>query len=325
MRLNFCTLFDSNYLLKGVAMYESLKKWCSNFHLYIFAFDDKALRTLRKLKLSNVTIIPLLEFEGRGLLAVKSTRTKAEYCWTCTPSTIWYVINKYHLNHCTYLDADIFFYASPEILIKELGSDSVLITEHRYTPLYDQTKTSGKYCVQFITFKNTAEGRKVLKWWRKACLEWCYSRFEDNKFGDQKYLDDWLERFTGVSILENLGGGAAPWNVQQYKFAKRGPAIVGAENTTGKAFFLVFYHFHKMELFSIFGGIKYLPTYGYEIGNSIDKIIYGPYIKTLTSIRKKIKKMDPKIDTDFSGLCDYVCRYLHNRAFLAKHYIKQLI
>ena len=71
----------------------------------------------------------------------------------------------------------------------------------------------------------------MLNWWRESCNAWCYARLEDGKFGDQKYLDDWTIRFEGVHVLENLGGGVAPWNIQQYKFEE-------------KPFELVFYHFH---------------------------------------------------------------------------------
>ena len=52
MKLNFCTLFDSNYLLKGLSLYESLVKQCkSDFHLYVFLFDDKSYDIMKKLNL----------------------------------------------------------------------------------------------------------------------------------------------------------------------------------------------------------------------------------------------------------------------------------
>lgn len=240
---NFCTLFDSYYLSRGIAMYRSLKKNCPDFHLYIFPFDAKALEILTQLSLDHVTLISLEEFENEDLLGVKKSRTKGEYCWTCTSSTIYYCLTKFDLPICTYIDADLFFYSDPDVLIKELGESSVLITEHRYTKEYDQSKTNGIYCVQFISFKNDESGMKALTWWRDRCIEWCFNRLEDGKFGDQKYLDDWTTRFEGVHVLRHLGGGVAPWNVQQYRIEQDNFKnwITNKNEVTQE---LVFFHFH---------------------------------------------------------------------------------
>src|SRR5213075_3097505 len=109
------------------------------------------------------------------------------------------------------------------------------------------------YCVQFMCFKNNEDGLTALKWWRERCLEWCYNRVEDGKFGDQKYLDDWPERFSGIVWeLKNIGGGVAPWNVQQYKFIKANKnKISGIEKNTGDNFELVFFHFHALSFIKI--------------------------------------------------------------------------
>ncbi|MGB4775167.1 MAG: glycosyl transferase [Daejeonella sp.] len=266
-------------------MYQSLEKNCSIFHLYIFAFDDEAHQVLTKLMLKNATVISLKEFESEELLSIKPSRTAGEYCWTCTPATILYCIQKYQLNNCTYVDSDLLFFADPKLLIDELGADhSVLITDHRYTPEYDQTETSGKYCVQFITFKNATEGLLVLNWWYQACLEWCFNRMEDNKFGDQKYLDDWSTRFKGVHELKHLGGGVAPWNTQQYTFSEVNKKILGTEISTGKKFDLIFYHYH---------GLKYctnniFDVSMYNLNRNVLSYIYKPYIRSLKQAEKKI-------------------------------------
>lgn len=290
--LNFCTLFDSNYLLQGIAMYESLKKYCDDFHLYIFAFDDKSCSILKKLNLPRATVISLNEFEDKELLEVKPFRSKGEYCWTCTPSVILYAIRKYKLKTCTYLDADLYFFASPGVLLNELNGDSIIITEHRYTPGYDSSITSGKYCVQFVTFRNDERGLKALKWWRLRCLEWCYARVEAGKFGDQKYLDDWTTRFKGVHVLAHLGGGVAPWNIQQYEIFKKNNRFFAVEKSSRKLFQIIFYHFFSLKFFQ--KGIIQL-TSSCLLRKKEINLLYKPYIKHLGDIRNKLKKVDKSI------------------------------
>ncbi len=225
--LNFVTLFNSGYLTRGLVLYQSLEKQCSSFHLYIVAFDTATFEYFKTNPQKYLTVISLEQFEDDELKRVKPTRSVAEYCWTCTASTILYCITNFKLSNCTYIDADMSFYSDPKVLVDEMGNDSVLITEHRYTAKYDQSITSGKYCVQFVTFKNTEDGMTVLNWWRNACIDWCYNRVEDGKFGDQKYLDSWTTKFKGVHELNHLGGGIAPWNVQQYNFSKKNDKIIG--------------------------------------------------------------------------------------------------
>jgi hypothetical protein len=273
---NFCTLFDSHYLTRGVALYESLLENCPEFHLYIYAFDDVSYEILVSLNLSHASIVSLTEFEDEALLEVKPTRSVGEYCWTCTPSVIKHAIETYQLPSCTYLDADIYFFADPALIIDELCSQSILITEHRYTPEYNQTKNSGIYCVQFTTFKNDTSGMSALNWWREACIEWCYNRVEDGKFGDQKYLDDWPMRFEGVHVLQHLGGGVAPWNVQQY-------------DLSDPRFEVVFYHFHGLKFIQDqmvnLGKYKYTPA--------VLSRVYQPYISHIERINTQLVLISP--------------------------------
>jgi hypothetical protein len=252
-KLNFCTLFDSAYLSRGLLLYDSLKKNTTDFHLYIFAFDSLTFEILVKLNLSNATIISLKAFENQALLNIKGSRTKAEYCWTCTSSVIYYVLDTFDVHSCTYIDADLYFFGSPQVLIDEIPENkSVLITEHRYSGFAQifEKKRAGRFCVQFITFYNTTESKSILKKWIGQCIDWCYNRYEDGKFGDQKYLDTWPIEYPQVHILCNKGGGVAPWNAMQYNFIVKEDKIVGHENRDNDGFEVVFFHFHFVRIMS---------------------------------------------------------------------------
>ena len=289
---NFCTLFNTHYFSRGLALYYSLEKNCPNFHIYIFAFDDKTKELLHGIKLEKATIISLTEFEDNELLKIKPTRSVAEYCWTCTSSTILYVLERFNVESCTYVDADLFFYSNPAQIFDEMGSKSILITEHRYSPQYNKQLKAGKYCVQFVTFRNNIEGLTALRWWRERCIEWCYAKYEDGKFGDQLYLEDWTERFKGVHVLQHLGGGLAAWNIQQYIFEKVNDHIAGIEILTGRKFEVIFYHFHYLKFYTN-GKIELGRR---TLDESILNIFYQPYIKFLDEIKSKISSIDNSFD-----------------------------
>lgn len=295
---NFCTLFDSNYLSRGLTLYHSLEKVCDNFHLYIFAFDDRSFAILNKLQLRHATVIPLNKFEDPDLLGVKPTRTRAEYCWTSTSSTILYVLNNFPVDQCTYLDADMMFFASPKPLFDEMEGKSILITEHRYSPQYNKEALSGKYCVQFVSFKKDVEGLTALRWWRDRCIEWCYARHEDGKFGDQQYLDDWMTRFSGVHELRHLGGGMAAWNVQQYDVFTKNDTLWGKETATGSEFPVIFYHFHYL---------RFLQPDLIELGRrtltgKVLRLIYMPYVQALEKSAATLRMIDDSFDPHGAGV-----------------------
>lgn len=284
----FCTLFDSNYLTRGLALYHSLKNTGESFVLYAVCFDDLAYVVLTKLGLPDLVAISLEQFETSSLLAVKPQRTAGEYCWTCTPHVISHVLETYHLSDVTYLDADLFFYEKPSILFNEFEQSgaSVLITPHRYTPRYDQSIASGIYCVQFMTFKADECGLKVLQWWQDRCLEWCYNRVEDGKFGDQKYLDNWPEQFKCVHVLQHVGGGVAPWNIQQYNLSCDERKIYANEWP------VVFYHYHGYKQYTD----NTHDLGGYRITNTAIDLLYRPYVQSLQEAKQEIMTVAPNFD-----------------------------
>ncbi len=298
---NFCTLFDRNYFYKGLAMYNSLLANSTvDFNLWILCMDDLTYELLQKMNLPKMKLVSLKEFESPELLKVKAERGLAEYSWTCASNFTWFLVQKHpEMEMITYLDADLYFFSDPKLLIDELGDKDVMITEHRYTKKYNQALASGKYCVQFMVFKNNSNGLAVLDWWRLAVLNWCYARLDNGRFGDQKYLDDWLTRFHGIHELQHLGGGVAPWNVQQYDFVRENNKIWGGVRKQSDKWPLVFYHFHS---FCILSPQSYFPVRGYDLSKNVRTLIYEPYFKALQDNIALVKKFAPDFNFGYKSV-----------------------
>lgn len=308
MKYNFCTLFDKNYLYKGLALQESLVKNCPEFTLWILCMDTVTYDLLKKLNLVNVELIKLNELEDSELLKIKNSRTPVEYCWTLTPSLPLYILkHKQHLNHIAYLDADLFFYHDPKPLFDEMGNDSILIVKHNYASRFqEKEKTSGVFNVEFLIFKNNQQGLDCLQWWRDRCLEWCFFKYEEGKLGDQMYLNDWPNRFSGVHVLKHQGGGVAPWNIEKYKFTQKNNLVL-INNLP-----VIFYHFHA---FKIYSAHKFEPlTDYYYYPAMLKKHIYQPYFASIQKAMMKVKKININFHNGFTKIIS--AKYLWRKIIL---------
>ena len=273
--MNFCTLFDSYYIHKGIALYLSLEKITHDFHLYVMAFDKECYAKLQSLSFQHMTVELVSDFETPELLAVKPTRSKAEYCWTCGPSVIWYFLTKYKLPNLTYLDSDLYFVGNPQIVFDEIGEKSIAITEQGISKKSESLY--GKYCVQFMFFKNDEDGRSALLWWRDSCIDWCFQRFEDGKYGDQKYLDQFPVKFNNLCVITNYGAGIAPWNMHKYWYNNNSICYKGLWYPC------IFVHMHGLKL-TISDKKMLLRSYDDTITQSDKEAFYNGYAELLMNV-----------------------------------------
>jgi len=313
----FCTLFDCNYLLKGVAMLRTLSQNCPDAHVHVLCMDDPTREILEQLELPYVTCLSLLELEDEALLAVKPGRSLAEYCWTLSPCLPWYVLeHNPGIDAITYLDADLYFYSPLQPVFDEIGDASIVIIEHRFPQAFKNLEVNGRFCVEWVGFRRDEQGMACLARWREQCIEWCFHRLEEDRMGDQKYLDQWPGKFSRLHILQHKGAGIAPWNYSQYRFGLDRQGIVTVDDTP-----LVFYHFHQFQLLSN-GGFDRLSG-SYRALGPEPKTVYEAYEAALMGVLKDVRSLRP----DFSAGIKPALRIKSQRLvqYLLPQSMKQLL
>ncbi len=288
---HYVTYFDRNYLVKGIALINSLRRHENrNFELFVVCMDELTRSLLDKLDFEQVTTVPLHSIErcDEPLVEARAKRTLVEYYWTLTPTIALRILERHpRIEVLTYLDADLFFYSSPDPIFEELGDNSILIHEHRYSAECAHLATNGTYNVGLMSFRNDPRGLTALRWWRERCNEWCFNRFENGKKGDQSYLEDWPSRFEGVRVLEHIGAGVGPWNHQQYRLRGERDGSVRVDNCA-----LVFYHFHALTMVS---PDLVMPTgYNFQLNEDVLRYVVVPYVDALRDATSRLLEQMPQ-------------------------------
>ncbi len=315
-----CTYFDRGFLIQGLALWRSLAAHDPEAVLWVLALDDFTAEFLRELGEPRLRVVPLarLETDDAELAAARANRTRVEYYFTLSPCwPIWLLTTQPEVERVTYLDADLFFFASPAPIFAamDVAHASVLITAHRFPAWLRHYERHGKFNVGVLSFRNDAVGRACLDDWRARCLEWCHDRIEGERYADQKYLDAWPRRVgRALLVLEHAGVNAAPWNWDGATWSGVAPAPVDEpgcppnQRVGGNALHLsingqplIVFHFAR---FRPVAGDRWWQSGQLDYGIMPQEwrdAIYGPYWRALDAARAEIAARRPGFDFPRGG------------------------
>jgi len=279
----YCTYFDHNYLPRGLALYQSLQRHAAGAELWVLCLSEACHGALQQLALPHLVPVRLADFEAANpdVAATRPSRSQIEYYFTCSPAWLLFVLeSNADAEWATYLDSDLFFFASPDPIYQEMKDAAFGIIPHRFARGLEDQRRFGIYNVGWVSVRKRDDGIAALRWWRERCIEWCYDRVEGDRFADQRYLDRMPETFSGVHVISHLGANLAPWNIADCRL-EWNDARVEIE----QRYPLLFFHFYGVKR----SGDYYFNShrvYRAPFSGLVKERLYKPYAAALAEAER---------------------------------------
>jgi len=287
---HYCTLFDRNYLTRGLALHRSLRRHAREFTLHVLCLDAATEEALATLALPGVELVSLeaLQDWDPDLRAVRGGRSLPEFYFTCKPFLLGYLLERApRLERLSYLDSDLYFFADTACVERECAGSPIALTPHRFSAKNAGRKKYGNFNAGWLSVDGGVEARRFVEWWRNRCHEWCRTVVEEMRFGDQKYLDQVPALFPGTRILSHPGMNLGPWNILPGSVAQ----AAGGVTVSGQR--LVFFHFHGIRRLYLDYYDCGLFEYGVALTPEIRNGIYRPYLAELSDCAHQASTLAP--------------------------------
>ena len=222
--INICTLSDSKFLLKGLALYQSLINSGNEFTLHYLCIDNESSNILISLGLKNLIAYDLEYFEYNDDKLLKcrnnppsefAANKEEQFIWALAPYFTNYILKKLPENeYLFYIDADICIYENLSQLLQIIGYKSVGIHSHKFNSAYNDNYRTGWFNVGIVIFKNNLFGQLISTFWKNLLLDSNNSYYEKyGTCGDQKYLELFPKIWSlQTCIFDNDIEHLAPWN-----------------------------------------------------------------------------------------------------------------
>ena len=282
----FCTISSRAYVVKTLALYESIKKHVQNFRLWICCMDEATHALLSRCALTNVRLLRASEVETPAIRATRESKTLAEYCWTMKPALCSFVLSQYNVQQLLYCDSDIYFFSHPQPIYDTWKGYATLLCRQLGTRQLEDAH--GIFQAGLIGFSKSAESLKVLEWWLQKCTEWCYNdHSRADRWGDQKYLQQIPDNFVSIKINNRRGIVAAPWNIVMNNTLGLAVNRSGSDVYIGSEK-LICYHFGSLNIFNEnrYDLWKLEPL---SFSADVKRHIYTPYLLHLRTILQALR------------------------------------
>ena len=262
-------------------MAESLFRCAPQARLFVLAFDPAVGAEFAGLFDERVEVVSIdhLEAVDDQLREVRSDRTFREYLSTVRAPFMLELFRSHpELQDLTFVDADMYFFSSPEPLLDELKSAHVLLTPHEFPVHCEHWRRCGDYNAGWFTVRNSEPGIAALEWWRRKCLEWCKLVVDGERFANQGYLNQ-MSEMEQVQVVRHPGVNVGPWSATTRALSLQSSTyLVGGLP-------LISYHFSTLKRMGLGLYLCNLRRYGGFPRGVLAKI-YLEYVKRFESLHR---------------------------------------
>jgi hypothetical protein len=283
----YTTYFDQRYLAFARVALRSIRKHDPQACIFVLCFDQVAFDFVTGFGDRSIIAVSsdmIREFEPR-LAGFRKAPLLSFYSRHKPVLPLYALSRRPDLVSVAAIDADVFFYSSPQPLYDEIGGASIALSPHRFADAWKRSEEFGIYNAGFIYWRNDAEGRRCLNEYRADCFNWCEPYPQpDGRFMNQGYLTFWPGRYSNVHVIRHPGVNLSWWNVATHSL--QGGPIVSVDGQP-----LIFYHFSYLYLDPL-GVWRTLREFGDNDEIAINAL-YLPYLNEIEKADRELRSRIP--------------------------------
>lgn len=241
----YFTLCSNNYIPFAISLGKSIRQFLPDAR-FIVGLVDRLDPGIDYASIGEFEILLCFDLGYSEFDEMLSRYNIIEFNTAVKPFFFEYLFREnFKVEQIFYLDPDLFFYQSPDLLSEEFEEYEILLTPNL---LYTQKKPSigelaslrhGVYNLGFVGLKRGTESFRLIQWWKERLKEHCRIDKCNGIYVDQKWMDLAPLFFERIKVVKHPGWNMAWWNFSE-RTLMNGPQGYSV-NQLEKP--LVFFHF----------------------------------------------------------------------------------